>query len=100
MEIAPGAVASRGVAHHALVLESEALIEVPGAAVVFVDIEEEPVSIELHKCDPNQLFKDAAAEATVRYGDNNALKLNRTRVFLEPRRMAYAWSSLCAVSLT
>jgi len=45
-----------GVAHHALIDESEALVEMAGPGVVLVDIEEEPVSVKLLEGDADQFF--------------------------------------------
>ena len=84
MQIEPAAVAVCSFAHYALILESEALVEVPGTGIVVEDIEEEPVCTEFAEGDAEDFAEDAATEAAFRRSDHDALDFDGAGVFGEP----------------
>src|ERR1700741_617823 len=75
-QVAIRSVALGGVAHQALIDESEALVEMAGPGVVLVDIEEEPVSVKLLEGDADQFFENPAAQTALRSADHDPLQLD------------------------
>ena len=83
VQIEPAAVAVSGFAHDPFIFESEALVEVAGAGVVFKDIEEEAVSAEIAEGDVEDFRENATTRALAGCSDDDPLQLDGAGVFTE-----------------
>lgn len=81
MQVEPAAIAMSGFAHYPLVFESQALIEVARAGVVFEDVEEEAMSVEFAESDADDFGENAATRALAGCSDNDALQLDGAGIF-------------------
>jgi len=83
-QVAPVAIALGGFAHDSLVLKPEALVEMTGAGVVVVDVEEHPVCAQFPEGNAHQFFQDAATDSSLRHGHDEPLKFDGPRGLLNP----------------
>jgi len=83
VKVAEFAVAQGSFAQDAFVDESEALIEMTGADVVFVYIEKETVRAEVPEGQADEFRENFAAEAAIGFGDDDALELDGAVVLLK-----------------
>ena len=75
-QIAPVTFAVGGFAHEALVLKAEALIQVPGAGVVLINIEKQPMGVKFTKGDADQFCEHTAAKSALGHGYHDTLEFN------------------------
>jgi len=70
-------------AHHALQLETEGLVEMSGASVVFEDVKEESMRAEVAKGNAHQFLENAPAKSLPGYRNYDALDFNGARVLAD-----------------
>jgi len=63
--------------------EAKALVEMAGPGVVFVDIEEEPVSVQILEDHTDDFGQDLAAQPLLRDADYDPLQLDSTIILVE-----------------
>src|SRR6185503_7673125 len=83
VQIEPAAIAVSGLAHDALVFESETFVEVASAGVVLEDVEKEAVSIEFAEGDADDLGENAAAQTLSGLGDDYSLQFDGAGILAE-----------------